>query len=486
MKKISLISKILVTGCVPLFLIIIIFSFIGSSSIKNLLRNNYWVDHTHQVIKKGLSIQKLLVDMETGVRGFLITGKKEFLEPYTAGKKNITEIIEHLKKQVGDNPEQVKRLSKIEENIKSWIEKIGVNGISERKEVIAGSKKMKDIILMVESGMGKQIMDELRIKTDEFISTEHRLMGARNDKSEKSGNNAINVLIFGTLFTLTATMLVGYFISRNIAKPVNDAVENLIDSSENLASSSVQASSSSQQLAEKTSEQAASLEETVSSLEEISSMTKRNAENVRKTDNIMQNVNRIVKKADDSMNRLINAMSGISEAGEKIRKIIKTIDGIAFQTNLLALNAAVEAARAGESGTGFAVVADEVRNLAMRSASEAKNTAGLIEDTIQKVNTGTEYVTDANDSFGEVVRNVSDAVNLLAEISIASDEQKRGIEQVSRAVSDVDTIVQQNAANAEESASVSEEMKAQSKKMKYVIPYISHVSNVKSLISYGL
>ncbi len=468
MKKMNLTIRILAANCIPLLLIVIL-NFIAVFSIRTLLENNFWVDHTYKVINKGLIIQKLLVDMETGTRGFLITGKDKFLEPYISGKKDISEIIEFLKNKVRDNPEQVKRLDKIEENIKLWLEKIAANGINERKKVIAGTKTMEDVILMVESGAGKQIMDDLRIKIDDFISIEHRLMDVRTDNSEQSGSNAINILIFGTLFTLILTLLIGYFISKGIAKPVNNSIEKLISSSENVASSSVQASLSSQYLAEKTSEQAASLEETVCSLEEISSMTKQNAENVKQTDNIMQNVNRIVKKADDSMNRLINAMSGISDASEEIRKIIKSIDEIAFQTNLLALNAAVEAARAGESGAGFAVVADEVRNLAMRATSEAKNTASLIEDTIQKVNTGSEYVTNANDSFSEVVKNVADAVNLLAEISTASDEQNRGIEQVSIAVSEVDIIVQQNAANAEESASVSEEMKAQSEKMKEVI-----------------
>ncbi|MEZ4528504.1 MAG: methyl-accepting chemotaxis protein [Desulfobacterales bacterium] len=468
MKKMSLTSKILASNCVPLILIVIL-SFIASFSIKTLLKNNYWVDHTHEVINKGLAIQKLLVDMETGIRGFLITGKDNFLEPYTTGKESITEIIEHLKNQVSDNSEQMKRLTNIEENIKSWIKKIALNGINKRKKVTAGTKKMEDVIFMVESGTGKQIMDDLRIKINEFIDIEHRLMNIRNENSEKSGNNAINVLIFGTLFTIIITLFIGYFISKSIAKPVNTSIESLIGSSEALSSSSTQSASSSQQLAEKTSEQAASLEEVVSSLEEISSMTRQNEENVKQTDNIMRNVDQIVKKADESMNSLINAMSGISNASEEIRKIINTIDEIAFQTNLLALNAAVEAARAGESGAGFAVVADEVKNLAMRATSEAKNTAVLIEDTIQKVDTGSEYVNDASASFSEVVKKVVNAVNLLAEISSASSEQKRGIEQVSRSVSEMDTIVQQNAANAEESASVSEEINSQSEKMKEVI-----------------
>ncbi|MGE0085469.1 MAG: methyl-accepting chemotaxis protein [Desulfococcaceae bacterium] len=468
LKKMSLTQKLILSNFFPVMLIVIL-GCVATFSIKSLLNNNYWVGHTHEVINNILRIKNLIVDMETGERGFLITGNDKFLEPYIEGKKNITELIEVLKKKVNDNPEQVTRLGKIEKNINSWVEKVSIPEINARKDVISGSKTMNDIVLLIESGTGKKMMDELRSQINEFTDTEQRLMVIRNADSEKSGKQSENIMIAGTVFTVIIILSIAYFISKGIAKPVNRSVESLIEISENVASSAVQTASASQQLAEKTSEQAASLEEAVSSLEQISSMTGQNAENIKNTDNIMKNVRHIVKKADDSMGRLTNSMAGISDASEKIRKIIKTIDEIAFQTNLLALNAAVEAARAGETGAGFAVVADEVRNLAMRAASEAKNTANLIEDTIRKVRVGTEYVAETNESFSDVVKNVADAVNLLADISAASDEQKRGVEQVNIAVSEMDKIVQQNASNAEESASASEEMNALSEKMKEVV-----------------
>ena len=159
-------------------------------------------------------------------------------------------------------------------------------------------------------------------------------------------------------------------------------------------------------------------------------------------------------------------MSDISKASEETSKIIKTIDEIAFQTNLLALNAAVEAARAGEAGAGFAVVADEVRNLAMRAADAAKNTAGLIEDTVSKINHGSEIVTKTNDAFSKVAESSSKVGELVGEIAAASKEQSDGISQVNTAVAEMDKVVQQNAANAEESASASEEMNAQAEQMK--------------------
>jgi methyl-accepting chemotaxis protein len=261
-------------------------------------------------------------------------------------------------------------------------------------------------------------------------------------------------------------LLIGLFIVGLISKPLNRAIEGLTNGADQVASASAQVASSSQQLSEGSSEQAASIEETSSSLEEMSSMTKQNADHANQADNLMKEANLVVSKANDSMSDLTVSMEEISKASQETSKIIKTIDEIAFQTNLLALNAAVEAARAGEAGAGFAVVADEVRNLAMRAADAAKNTAELIEGTVQKVKDGGELVATTNDAFTQVAESAAKVGELVGEIAAASNEQAQGIGQVNTAVTEMDKIVQQNAANAEESASASEEMNAQAEQMK--------------------
>lgn len=215
-----------------------------------------------------------------------------------------------------------------------------------------------------------------------------------------------------------------------------------------------QSVSMSQSLSEAASEQAASLEETSSSLEEITSMTKQNAGNAHQANNFMNDTQEAIKEANGSMKQLTASMKEISKASEETVKIIKTIDEIAFQTNLLALNAAVEAARAGEAGSGFAVVADEVRNLAMRAAEAARNTSEMMEDIVRKIKNGEKLVNVTGDGFQEIMERSSKVVNLIQEIAAASQEQAQGIEQINKAVTEMNSLTQKNAAAAEELASV--------------------------------
>jgi len=276
------------------------------------------------------------------------------------------------------------------------------------------------------------------------------------------------VLIVGGLF-LIATLATVLWFARSITLPISRVIDGLNSGADQVAAASGQVASAGQSLAEGSSQQAASIEETSASLEEMSSMTRQNAENSGQADHLMKETNQVVGQANGTMGRLTSSMTEISKASEETFKIIKTIDEIAFQTNLLALNAAVEAARAGEAGAGFAVVADEVRNLAMRSAEAAKNTAELIEGTVNKVKDGSVLVSQTSEAFSKVAGNAAKVGELVAEIAAASNEQAQGIGQISIAVSEMDKVVQQNAANAEESASAAEEMSAQAAEMRSVV-----------------
>ena len=284
-----------------------------------------------------------------------------------------------------------------------------------------------------------------------------------------------NFIFAAVIIFLALTIVAVSFFARSISAPIKNAVEQMEESANQIASASSQVSSASQSLAEGSSEQASAIEETSSSLEEMASMTKQNAGNAVQADSLMKEANAVVQKANASMETLTSSMKEISAASEETSKIIKTIDEIAFQTNLLALNAAVEAARAGEAGAGFAVVAEEVRNLAMRSADAAKNTSVLIEGTVNKIKYGSDLVATTNEAFSEVAVSSSKVGELVGEIAAASQEQAQGIDQINKAVAEMDKVTQQTAANAEESASASEEMNAQAEQMKQVSVALANI-----------
>lgn len=261
----------------------------------------------------------------------------------------------------------------------------------------------------------------------------------------------------GTLIFLVVLYLMVEFL---IMKPVGAISLNLSEGAEQLLAAVKEITAASQEQADGATSQAAGIEETSASLEEMSAMTRKNSDNAGQADRLMKEANNAVREANEVIASLTSSMAGISQASEETSKIVKTIDEIAFQTNLLALNAAVEAARAGEAGAGFAVVANEVRNLALRAAQAAKTTAQLIEGTVTKIKEGSNIVTRTNRNFSELAGYTEHACELASEITLASQEQAQGIDQISNAVADIDRIIQANAASAEQLAAASKEFAA--------------------------
>ncbi len=350
-----------------------------------------------------------------------------------------------------------------------------VVGLSEKALALDAAKKHQE--------MADVIIDEILPPQNKMLQQLESFANLGEELAVKEGEAAAQAASDGKVLLLSMGaaasvmgILLALFLTRKIAGPLGRAVQGLTKGADQVASASSHLATSSQQLAEGASEQAAAIEETSSSIEEMSSMTQQNANNARQASQLMTESKETVLQAGNSMGRLTTSMAEISKASEETFKIIKTIDEIAFQTNLLALNAAVEAARAGEAGAGFAVVADEVRNLAMRAAEAAKNTADLIEGTVKKVKEGSELVEKTDREFREVVGSVERSCQLVGEISAASLEQAQGVEQLNKAVCEMDKVVQQNAANAEESASASQDMNVQGFQIK------GFVEDLRSLI----
>lgn len=517
-------TKLLAGFGVPIVALILI-SAIVYSNLGSMIESNSRVNHTHEVIESGERIISSMIDMETGMRGFLVAGKDEFLEPYEAGIKTLDTTITALKVAVNDNPAQISRLRTVEELAVQWRKNVAVPQIEARKSVNEGRATMDDVVALISQGRGKASMDAIRSKMADFISEERRLIGIRNAAAKEIADWTTTITFIGALLAFILISILSIFIVRGVHQQIGgepeviaaiseriaegdltmefdatgqetgiyaaiikmvsnlrDTVEQVLVSSELINTAAAEVSDGSINLSQRTEEQASSLEETAASMEEMTSTVKQNAESSQHANQLANEARSEAEQGGQVVNKAIDAMAAITESSAKISDIIATIDGIAFQTNLLALNAAVEAARAGEQGRGFAVVASEVRTLAQRSAEAAKEIKDLIGESVDKVKNGTELVDQSGKTLVSIIDSVKKVADIVAEIDGASQEQSSGIGQVNKAITNMDEMTQQNAALVEQAAASSQSMQDQARAMIELMRFFNIGSNVTSKV----
>jgi hypothetical protein len=296
-----------------------------------------------------------------------------------------------------------------------------------------------------------------------------RAVGGRNAEATMKSVRSARLWVLGFLaFAILSGGGSAWHIVRGLNFQLRRTALDLSGGAAEVAGAAAQVASSSQSLAQGASEQAASLEETAASTAELTSMTRKNVENSRLASDAMNAVDHEVDVGNRTLEDMLVSMAEIKGSSNKISGIIKTIDEIAFQTNILALNAAVEAARAGEAGLGFAVVADEVRNLALRSAQAARETAALIEESAVKSTEGASRA----EHVARTIRSITDSAGrvkaLVESVQLGSQAQAHGIDQIARAITQMDRVTQATAASAEESAAASQQLSAQAVGLKDV------------------
>jgi methyl-accepting chemotaxis protein/methyl-accepting chemotaxis protein-1 (serine sensor receptor) len=407
----------------------------------------------------------------------------------------------NLHMQTNSAEQQAQAQSYLEKRAKQWIDE--ANGYQER----AGSDRERALIASARTDLETLLQAWRRVlplssahrhqeafaiyEQDAMSVAEHldetmkTLVSINKQTGDKAGVKAAETAAASkrwAILILVIALAVGGFIVFQIVRDINGtlrrAVKALAESSRQVGSAASQIAHASQALAEGASEQAASLEETSASSEQVNAMAQQNADHTRSALDLVGQSQVGFVDANQSLGKMVQAIEEINDSSDKISRIIRVIDDIAFQTNILALNAAVEAARAGESGMGFAVVADEVRNLAQRSAQAARDTAALIEESIKSSTGGKTTVEHSAESIRAITAS-SDALHtLVEEVSTGSQEQARGIQQIAQAITQMEQVTQRTAAHAEESAAAAQELSAQSTNLNEI------VSDLYSLIDH--
>jgi methyl-accepting chemotaxis protein len=343
-----------------------------------------------------------------------------------------------------------------------------------RLQILAASRRATNANASAE--VYQKSRAELDPLTDAYVTALTKCQEQETKEANESADSVLTAvrststgLFVGLAIALLLAAILAHLIIHNTTRILNRTAASLSEGAAQVSAAAGQVTSSSQSLAQGASEQAASVEETSASLEETASMTKRNAENALKANELAKQARTAAERGVNDMQSMSAAMNTIKNSSDEVAKIIKTIDEIAFQTNILALNAAVEAARAGEAGMGFAVVAEEVRNLAQRSAQAAKETATKIEGALSSTAQGVQINGMVGEVLNEIATKVRQVDDLVSEVASASKEQTTGITQINTAVGQMDKITQSNAANAEECAAAAEQLNAQATAMKHAV-----------------
>jgi methyl-accepting chemotaxis protein len=477
MRNITLSTK-LIGGFIFVALITLGVGYVGWNGLATVdLTLNKITQESLPGIQNLLTIQKNLESLRAAQNALLNpqldpSGRQQQLDQVAKAREAYQNAWANHDK-VAKSGEEARVWEQLKQNIEVWRQENNVF-FQLTKELDQAGKSSDPSSLFTK--MTQQLMEKCLPRQAEALTLLDKLVQAEKSQSQAhaqeanvASNRAKYLSLTGMFVGFGLALVLGFLLSLSITRPINRIIAGLNDSADQVSLAAGQVSLASQQLAEGSTQQAASVEETSSSLVEMSSMTRQNADNAKGANTLITATGEIVERANTSMAELTRSMQAISTASDETAKIIKTIDDIAFQTNLLALNAAVEAARAGEAGAGFAVVADEVRNLAIRAADAAKNTSSLIENTLSKIKEGTGIVKKTEEDFAQVAAGTEKAKELMAEINAATQEQAQGVDQINQAVTEMDKVVQQNAANAEESASAAEELSSQSAHLKGIV-----------------
>jgi methyl-accepting chemotaxis protein len=464
--------------------LLILFAY---SNLVQLSQANELNAQSNQTLEQTHGMLESLVNIQTGERGFALTGQEDFLAPLQAGKVSFAARYGKALALTAGDPSQQQRLRQLLAEQQQWL-KLAVEPVLKiRKGVSAGVFQMESLVQFEQVGRGERLMNQMRATLAAINNAEADALAQRSVRAAQLQRQSGTILLGGGLLAAVLAAVLALLLIRNIVTPLMQAVlvaqtvaegdltsRIVVDAHDEtgqmlralqhmnsslgrivhqvragtdaIAAASGQIASGSQDVASRTERQAGALDQTVRSIAGLSSTVKRNADHVQQANQLAESASAVAGKGGAMVQQMVDTMASIKASSQRIVDIIGVIDAIAFQTNILALNAAVEAARAGEQGRGFAVVAAEVRQLAQRSGSAAREIGKLIADSVQQVESGNRLVGQTGATMHEIVDSVARVSGIMGDIAVASRQQFAGIEEINRAIADIDAATQQNAA----------------------------------------
>jgi methyl-accepting chemotaxis protein len=476
-------GRVVKVGFGSILLIMVAVGGISKFSLNRLIDSNDWVVHTQEVERNLADIEKLLLDAETGQRGYVLTGRLEFLEPYNQSLIEFDAAFQDVYDLIQDNPAQIQRLEIIQRESQEKMDSL-------RLSIQRFETQPDDALDIASYQNDKQLMDQIRQQIDEMQSVEHLLLEDRQASVESASMFADIASLGGTLAVIALGVSVLIFIGRSVIRPINH-VSNAIASSSNEIATTVE------QQERTATQQSASVNETTSTMEELGVSSKQSAQQTETAAASAQQVLDLAQQGNQAVERTMSTMLiltqkvgdvadqivQLSEQTSQIGSISALVSDLANQTNMLALNAAVEAVRAGEQGKGFAVVAAEIRKLADQSRTSAAKINTLVID-IQSAINSTVMVTDESSKaaqqgkdvtqetsvvFGDVTDAVSNIVMSIEQVSLNAQQQALAVQQVLTVMNSLNVAAKETAAGISQTRTSTHQLNDAARQLQAVV-----------------
>lgn len=420
-------------------------------SITSLVDTSVEVTHTYRVLNRIAAVLSTMQDAETGQRGFVITGADAFLEPYNTAINTIDGVIEELRSLTSDNPNQQQRIATLKPLIQSKLDELS------RTIELRRNSGLEAAAQVVDSGTGKQYMDNVRAVLAQMEAEENDLLTRRAADVDVASEGGKSIILWGTIISLIFVVAAGFYLTRALTTQISAAVQHVQSSSSELQAAATQQLSGAKEYSTAMSEITTTISELVATSRQIAESAQRVTEVAEKTDAAAHVGEGTVQSASDSITSIrqqvdliVDHMLELGKKSQQIGSILDIVSELAEQTNILSINATIEAAGAGEAGKRFAVVADEIRKLADRVTGATKDIRTLIDDVRMAVNTtimatetgskavdaGSRQFSSVTTAFAQIVTLVTTTTEIAREIELSTKQQSTAVTQVNLVISD--------------------------------------------------